>query len=129
MAEIPDDDNGRVLRQLYEGGDTLSKPRIIEFQFIFPERAQSLEFARVVPETEYEICLSYYEERAMWDAEVKIFMIPTHAAITQIEADLSARAAPFAGKPDGWCCLRIKDRDEKPDHPPPPTSPIHGGSS
>ncbi len=114
VNEIPDDDNGRVLRRLYDGGDTLSKPRIIEFQFIFPEREQSLEFSRIVPEKDYEICLSYYEEREMWEAEVRIYMVPDHDAITRLEADLSARAASFDGKPDGWCCIRIKDRDEAP---------------
>lgn len=113
MAEIPDDDNGRVLKQLFAGGDSLSKPRIIEFQFIFPERSQSLDFAGAVAEKELEVCLSYYEERAMWQAEVKIYMIPTHPEITRWESDLSDRAVPVGGKADGWCCQRIKDRDEK----------------
>jgi len=110
MSHFPDDDNGRVLNRLHDGGDSLLKPRIIEFQFIFPERAQALDFARAIPEKEYEVCLSYYEERAMWQAEVKKYMIPEHAEITEIEAELSRRAAPLNGLPDGWCCFRIKDR-------------------
>src|SRR5580704_889308 len=107
MIKIPDDDNGRVLMRLYEGGDSLEKPRIIEFQFIFLDRIELLEFAREVPEKEYEVCLSYYEERDMWQAEVKVYMIPGHAEITRIEADLATRSARFNGKPDGWCCIRI----------------------
>jgi hypothetical protein len=110
MRDIPDDENGRILRRLYDGGDSLSKPRFIEFQFIFPERAQSLEFARAVSEKEYEVCLSYYEERDMWEAEVKIYMIPDHDSITRIELDLSRRASSLGGSPDGWCCLRLKDK-------------------
>lgn len=110
MSEIPDDDNGRVLKRLSVGGDTLTQPRTIEFQFIFSKRAQSLDFAHAVPELDYEICLSYYEEREMWQAEVKIYMIPEHSEITRIEADLSARAAPLGGQADGWCCMVIKDK-------------------
>jgi hypothetical protein len=112
MNKIPDDANGRILRLLHEKGDALSEPRLIKFQFIFPERSQSLEFAREVPEEEYEVCLSYFEERAMWDAEVKVYMIPSHAEITRIEVDLSARAARFGGKPDGWYCIVVKQRNE-----------------
>jgi hypothetical protein len=114
MIALPDDENGRVLKRLQDGGDTLSKPRIVEFQFIFPERSQLIEFARAVPEKEYEVCLSYFEERKMWDAEVKIYMIPSHAEITRIEAELAARAAQFDGVPDGWCCIRIEDKNEEP---------------
>ena len=63
----------------------------------------------MIPEKEFEVCLSYYEERAMWQAEVKVYMIPRHDEITQLEVDLSDRAALFGGKADGWCCMRIKD--------------------
>jgi hypothetical protein len=112
MTELPDDDNGRILRLLREKGDALSEPRVIEFQFIFPERSQSLDFAREVPEQDYEVCLSYFDERAMWDVEVKIYMIPSHSEITRIEADLSARAARFGGQADGWCCIVVKNKND-----------------
>ena len=109
MDDIPNDENGHVLKRMREGGDSLSRPRIIEFQFVFPERPGSLDFARVVTEKQFEICLSYYEECSCWQAEVKVYMLPTHSEITRIELDLSERAAEFDGTPDGWCCLRIND--------------------
>lgn len=114
MNHFPNDENGRVLRRLYDSGDSLSQPRNIEFQFIFPRREQSLDFARAIPEKEYEVCLSFYEERDMWQAEIIIYMVPSHSRITHIESNLSGRAAPFGGRADGWCCVRIKDRNDIP---------------
>jgi hypothetical protein len=35
---FPEDENGDVLRRMYDGGDDLSQARIIDVCFIFPER-------------------------------------------------------------------------------------------
>lgn len=109
MTSIPDDENGDVLRRMREGGDALTKPRIIDFCFAFPAREQSLDFARMVSEREFEVCLSFYKERDIWQAIVKKFMVPEHGAIGQIEATLSERAALVGGEPDGWGCMRITE--------------------
>jgi hypothetical protein len=45
---------------------------------------------------------SEYTERNMWQTEVTHFMLPTYAAITELEARLSKMAAEFGGEPDGW---------------------------
>jgi hypothetical protein len=104
--QIPDDENGKVLRGMLEGGDTLTKPRMIDFCHAFPSREMTLEFARAVPEKEYEVCISYYDDEE-WQAIVKIHMIPDHAEIFRIESDLGARAVASGGKSDGWGCMRI----------------------
>jgi hypothetical protein len=126
---IPDDENGAVLMRMRDGGDSLEKARIIDFCFAFAERSQALEFAAAVPEVEYEVCISRYEERQMWQAIVKKFMKPEHAEISRIEADLSMRAAVAGGEADGWGCMRIEDLKKEPNQSPEPTAPSGRGSS
>jgi hypothetical protein len=36
-AEFPKDENGDVLRRMYEGGDNLTQARVIDFCYIFHE--------------------------------------------------------------------------------------------
>ena len=110
MKEFPDDDSGTVLKRMYEGGDSLTQPRNIDYCFAFPSRQQSLDFAEAVDEREYEVCLSYYDEREMWQAIVKKHMVPDYDAIMHIVADLSARAERVGGEADGWGCMRIVEK-------------------
>jgi hypothetical protein len=48
--KFPDDENGGVLRMMFEQGDDLSQPRIIDFCFAFSDRSQALAFAVTVDE-------------------------------------------------------------------------------
>ena len=105
--QFPDDVNGAVLRRMNEGGDPLTEPRIVDFNFIFPQRKQAVGFAELVDERDLEVCISYYEERDMWQAIVKRYMIPSHRTITTIESDLSIRAKSVGGQADGWGCMRL----------------------
>jgi len=104
--QIPDDENGDVLRGIFEGGDALTDPRIIDYCFAFPNRAQSLDFAKTVSEKDYEVCISYYDDER-WQAIVKKYMIPDHGEISRIESDLTSRAETSGGEADGWGCIRI----------------------
>src|SRR5262245_30815365 len=99
--KFPDDENGDVLRQMFEQGDDLSQPRIIDFCFAFSERSQALAFAAAVDERDLEVCISFYEERDGWQAIVKRYMIPTHADITALELSLTRRAVAAGGEADG----------------------------
>ncbi len=101
------DENGRVLQRMRDGGDRLEQARMIDFCFVFPHRDQAIQFAGSVDEVEYEVCISRYEEKSMWQTIVKKHMIPDHTEITRIETDLSARAASVGGFADGWGCMRV----------------------
>jgi len=90
-----------------ESGDELTQARIIDFCFAFAERRQALAFADIVDDRDLQVCISYYDERAMWQAIVKRHMIPTHEAITSLEATLTARAERAGGEADGWGCMLI----------------------
>jgi hypothetical protein len=107
--EIPDDENGTVLRNMRNGGDSLTEPRIVDFNFIFPERRQTIAFAEIVDDKESEVCISYYEEMDMWQAVVKRYMVPSHGDITELEQALTEQAESVGGEADGWGCMRITD--------------------
>lgn len=109
MNAIPDDENGAVLKRMRDGGDSLEKPRSIDFCFAFQERDQAIDFVRAVPEEELEVCVSRYAERAMWQVIVKRFMAPEHGAIGALESELSNRAILAGGEADGWGCMRITE--------------------
>lgn len=107
--DIPHDENGNVLLRMRDAGDRLDRPRIVNFCFAFPRRDQAIQFAASVDEVEYEVCISRYEEKSMWQAIVKKHMIPDHTEITRIEVDLGTRAAAAGGFADGWVCMRLTE--------------------
>jgi hypothetical protein len=106
--EFPDDENGVVLRRMYDSGDDLSQPRVIDFCFAFPERRQALAFADIVDDREFEVCISFYGEQQMWQAKVKCHMLPTHSEITELESRLSMQAESVGGEADGWGCFKVE---------------------
>ena len=82
QPDFPNDENGDVFRRMIRDGDDLSKPRMIDFCQIFPERRQALAFADLVEDKQLEVCISYYEEPEMWQVTVKRYMIPTYENVT-----------------------------------------------
>jgi hypothetical protein len=106
--DFPDDASGDALRRLCDSGDDLSQSRPIDFCFIFPHRRQAISFAEVLDETDKQVCISYYEGRAMWEVIVKVQMIPTHGSITALESALADKATLVGGEPDGWGCMSMR---------------------
>ena len=104
---IPNNANGAVLRRLWDSGDDLSQPRIIEFFHSFVTRRQALDFAELVDDRQLEVCISYNEEENKWDAIVKRYMIPTHHDISDQELLLARHAESVDGRADGWECMRL----------------------
>jgi hypothetical protein len=106
--DFPDDENGRLLRRMSDGGDDLTQPRIVDFCFVFPDREQALVFVRdVADQTIFETCLSWYRAKSLWEVIVKREMIPDHARITATESLLTQKANKVGGKADGWGCMQL----------------------
>jgi Regulator of ribonuclease activity B len=118
-SDFPTDENGNILRQLHEQGDALDQPRNVNFAFAFPQRQQAIAFAELVDEPEFDISISRYEERDMWQAVVTRHMLPTHSEITALEHDLGSRAESVGGERDGWGCFVVKSGD-RPNQTPQP---------
>jgi len=104
---FPDDENGAVLQRMYKNGDDLNQPRIVDFCFAFPERRQALAFTEMVDDRELEVRISFYEERDMWQAIVKRYMIPKHSDIATFEMLLAGHAESVGGEADGWGCMQV----------------------
>lgn len=109
---FPDDASGDAFRRLVDAGDDLTQPRMVDFCFAFAERRQALAFAEDIDDRDVEVCICYYEERYMWQAIVKRYMVPTYQDITAIESALGARAEHVGGEPDGWGCMAVKDTED-----------------
>ena len=110
QPEFPNDLNGDVLRRMYAGGDDLTQPRMIDYCFIFPDRQQALAFARAVDDENSVVCISLSKYRKVWQVIVQRFMIPEHAHIAAIEAELGGKAGDEGGKADGWGCIRVNPK-------------------
>ena len=104
-SAIPDDQNGAVLRRMLSQGDDLTQPRQIDFCHIFPERRQAISFSDLLDDPQLEVCISYYEERALWQVIVQRFMVPSHREITALEFFLASHASSVGGQADGWGCM------------------------
>lgn len=90
--DFPDDENGRVLRQMCGEGDDLVTPRTIDFFFVFNTRASALAFAAIIEDPDLAVCISYYHARGMWQATVQRRMVPSHNEITSLESALTQKS-------------------------------------
>ena len=108
--DFPNDENGRVLRRMCDGGDDLTRSRMVEFCFVFADREQALTFVRDVADQTVETCLSWYQAKSMWEVIVRRDMIPDHRGITELESALTMKAKQAGGKADGWGCMTIPRR-------------------
>jgi hypothetical protein len=105
---FPEDENGQILRQMYDSGDDLTQSRVVDFCFVFPDRKQALAFVEDAGDTAVETCLSWYQGKSMWQVIVKRDMVPDHAGITAMESGLTLKAEKSGGSADGWGCLQIQ---------------------
>lgn len=112
QMEFPADENGDVLRLMQENGYDLSKPRVIEFCFAFPQRNQADQFAGIVDDKDLTVSISVYEERNMWQAIVSKHMLPNYAEITDLEKTLSIKAESVGGEADGWGSFQVGKKRE-----------------
>lgn len=107
VHDLPDDENGQVLRRMLEHGDDLCIARPIDFEHVLPsakaaetmaERARALGFDVVIARRGL---LSRSR-----DVRCTRTMVPTHAVITEAEEGLAAIARELGGHEDGWGCLQ-----------------------
>ncbi|QEL13449.1 ribonuclease E inhibitor RraB [Limnoglobus roseus] len=110
--QFPSDENGDVLRSMFESGMDLTAAYDIDFEHIFPD-LQSAErmCERTAPlghhpelrelnEPDYTRQGFYYEVR------VCVRIVPTHADITRLEQELGHLAESCGGQADGWGVLQ-----------------------
>jgi len=106
--DFPNDENGNVLRTLIDRGDPLTKPREINFHFIFPTRSQAIGFIEILTDKQLRLEISWHAERELWQVTVVQHMLPDHPKITELENRLIDMAHPLDGIADGWGCFALK---------------------
>ena len=104
---FPNDTNGDVLRRMAANGDDLRTPRNVDFERIFDSKDGAVAFLSEVASPSQEARLSWYQERSVWNVQVVLHMVPTHAEISRIEAHLDAIAKKHGGDADGWGCFEV----------------------
>lgn len=109
---FPDDDNGDVLRRMFDGGDSLRQPRDIDFAHCFPDERTAKTFASQVIGLGRKVSIQKAEDDSedSWDVIVTVTMVPDHEALGSLERRLAEQAETIGGKADGWGCFRIIDR-------------------
>ncbi|MCA9046963.1 MAG: ribonuclease E inhibitor RraB [Planctomycetaceae bacterium] len=105
---FPNDENGQVLRGLFESGDPLTEPREINFHFTFPTRGEAIGFIEVLDYADIRLELSWYVEGECWQVTVVKFMLPDHKALTDLENRLIEISQPLGGKAEGWGCFSLE---------------------
>lgn len=102
------DENAAVLRDMVAAGDDLGTPRPMDFNHVFPTRDGAIAFARRVNAEGFTPVVRPYDKPGFpFDVTVTTdSVIPTCEFVTETEQQLSAIAAEFEGRPDGWGCMQ-----------------------
>lgn len=113
-SNLPDDDNGVVLRRMQVHGDNLSRPRIIDFSVVFPNEESAKKLAALFNDRG---CITKVRRSEVvsdlpWDVTVSRYMVPNHQDITTFEDELATAAAAWDGRNDGWGCFERLDADQ-----------------
>jgi hypothetical protein len=109
--DIPDDQDGDVLRQMRSAGDSLQAARDIDFSVIFVDEQSAVAFCERT--WGGGLKLSYrrsdVDEACPWDVTVVRNMVPDHAEILRMQDRLQSIAEGLNGQNDGWGCFTIND--------------------
>lgn len=97
------EENAEVLRDLERRGCDLGSPRIVDFSFVFPDRASAAAFALQVEQLGFSAMTEEVERgENPWDVTASKEMAPTCEKITETEQSLNLFAQTHHGRPDGW---------------------------
>ena len=139
MTTYPDDEDGAVLADLAAQGVDMTLPVKIEFPVIAPDEDSAHAIANALINAGYETHIEYddgelddEEELELeldpdddnddeeefgpaWDVYATVMMVPDHAELIRIQADLDRLAGPLGGNSDGWGVLMDADPDAEGD--------------
>lgn len=105
-AMIPDDENGAVLRRMLDDGDDLTRPRDIDFYFVFADEPRAGAFATAAAlRPNLRVSAPEVDEQGVWEVTVTRHMPASHPEISALEQELTDIAGSHTGYPDGWSCM------------------------
>ena len=110
-SKFPEDENGDVLRLMESSGDNLDEPRAVDFEHIFAASESALAFAACALNQTDTVSINWYDEEHSWNVRVSRHMVPTHEAISDLEASLHKMAQLYGGNSDGWGSFKVPASD------------------
>ena len=110
-TKFPNDENGDVLRRMESNGDNLDQPRNVDFEHIFGTTESALAFAACALNQTDTVSINWYDAEHGWNVRVSRNMVPSHEAITTLEASLYKMAQLYGGKADGLGCFQVRASD------------------
>lgn len=102
--KFPKDENGELLREMYEAGIDLTQAIDVDFFFVFHTKkdAEAMIAALAATGEKLETALEKNEIHEDWDLCCSLNMVPTHAALTLRELQFAKLAEQNNGQGDGW---------------------------
>jgi len=110
---FPNDANGELLELMQGEGIDLSQSYMLDFYVVFKSEAAAQKAIEPV-QAQFSgagLFLNLNEESEQWELRLQEEMIPSYAAICDIETKLANICKPLKGKPDGWGMLEPEDEE------------------
>jgi hypothetical protein len=102
--------NEEILDRMRLQGDSLEKPRDINFSIVFKDLTKALEFSNCLNQRNTLLsCDKPVQYDEGWEVTATFKMKPNLNAISRMEQWLAESAAPFGGENDGWGCFSLAD--------------------
>jgi len=106
--DIPMDATGDALRRMISDGADLLKVHSIDFFVATPSQQAGIAVASAVKQKGFEVEVSKDETGPEWTVRCTKSMVPSHAAISQIEQSLDVTASQYEGRADGWGAFPVE---------------------
>lgn len=100
--ELPNDRDGRALKQLQDAGYDLNEPVHIDFVIVLPNETAAFTTGSVVSLRGYLYRIEMDEDYQEYLCYCTRCMIPEYQAIVDCQSDLDQLVRPFGGYADGW---------------------------
>jgi len=100
--QVPDDLDGRTLKQLRKAGSDLSKPHNIEFFLYFPSRESAERAGQKIKQLGLDTKVTPSAAGGRWLCFGTKSMVPNYQALAALRSKLERIAKSENGEYDGW---------------------------
>jgi hypothetical protein len=100
----PNDETGQVLAEMQQAGIDLSQSYKVVFFHLFEQENQAKLMADYIQANHPEMIIELHPDETpnVWDLDISLTMVPSHAAISAQETAFEKLASKFSGYNDGW---------------------------
>lgn len=88
--------------------------RTVDFEHQFSKKSDALRFPAEICGGDTKVSISRAGQSDIWDVQVSLYKVLTHAAITEVETRLGTIARRLGGTPDGAASGLLKKQLNEP---------------